>query len=86
MILAAAILAQAACAPRDKAIETLADDFGEVRQSIGLSGNNTIVEVYANLETGSWTILSTNASGLACMVASGAYFSILHEELQGEAL
>ena len=82
-LLASASLAQAQqnCAPRALVIERLASSYGETRQSIGLAQNNTMVEVFASTDTGSWTITVTNAAGLTCLVASGQAFERLAESL-----
>lgn len=69
----------AACAARDQVIERLASAYGETRQSIGLGTNNQVVEVFASLETGTWTITVTNPRGLTCLVASGRAFESLRE-------
>ena len=73
--------AQQNCAPRDRVIERLASAYGETRQSIGLAQNNTMVEVFASVDTGTGTITVTNASGLTCLVASGQAFERLTEVL-----
>ncbi len=62
------------CAMRDIVVERLASAYGESRQSIGLAPNNSVVEVFASLETGTWTITVTTPSGLTCLVASGQAF------------
>ncbi|MFW2543392.1 hypothetical protein ACN2XU_12175 [Primorskyibacter sp. 2E107] len=69
------------CAPRDKVVSRLADKYGETRQSMGLGANNHMMEVYASLETGSWTITVTTAQGVTCLVASGQAFEELAEAL-----
>jgi hypothetical protein len=69
------------CAPHATVIERLADRFGESRQSIGLSGNNAVVEVFASLTTGTWTIAVTQPGGQTCLVASGEAFQVLAEAL-----
>lgn len=66
-----AVSAQQGCAPRDAVVSRLADRFGEVPQSIGLTTNNHMIEVFAAPETGSWTITVTTAGGLTCLLASG---------------
>lgn len=73
--------AQQNCAARQQVIERLASAYGETRQSIGLAQNNTMVEVFASTDTGTWTITVTNASGLTCLVASGQAFERLTEIL-----
>lgn len=69
------------CAPREIVVTRLADGYGETRQSMGLGANNAVVEVFASEETGSWTIIVTNAAGLTCLVASGQAFEELAETL-----
>nr|WP_072779652.1 hypothetical protein [Marivita hallyeonensis] len=73
--------AQANCAPREQVIERLASAYGETRQSVGLAQNNTVVEVFASTETGTWTITITNARGLTCLAASGQSYEQLAEAL-----
>ncbi len=67
------------CGQRALVIERLADRYGESRQSIGLGTNNQVVEVFASLETGTWTITVTNPAGMTCLVASGQSFETLSE-------
>ncbi len=69
------------CAPRDKVVERLATKYGESRQSMGLGNNNSMMEVFASLESGSWTITVTMANGVTCLVASGQSFEALAEAL-----
>ena len=67
------------CGERDFVLERLASRYGESRQSIGLGANNQVVEVFASLETGTWTITVTNPAGMTCLVASGQSFETLSE-------
>ncbi len=69
------------CAERDTVVERLSDGYGESRQSIGMGANNSVVEVFASLETGTWTITVTMPNGITCLVASGQSFERLEEEL-----
>jgi hypothetical protein len=70
------------CAPRDQVVERLATKYGESRETIGLAGGGTsIVEQFANRETGSWTITITTAEMITCLVASGQSFEGLAEDL-----
>lgn len=59
------------CASHDQVVARLADGYGESRQSMGLAANNTVVEVFASAETGTWTITVTRPGGPTCLVASG---------------
>ncbi len=73
------------CGQRSFVLERLADRYGESRQSIGLGANNQVVEVFASLETGTWTITVTNPTGTTCLVASGQSYEKLSEvAVQGE--
>lgn len=59
------------CGPRDALVERLSGKFGETRRGIGLGNQNTIVEVFASDDTGSWTVTVTLPDGRMCLVASG---------------
>ncbi len=63
--------AQIACGPRAEVIKQLSEKYGETRRSLGLIGSNAVVEVYANADTGTWTIIQTNPQGLSCMMSAG---------------
>ena len=69
------------CAPHEVVVAHLAEGYGESRQSIGLAQNNAVVEVFASVETGTWTITVTQPGGLTCLVAAGEAFQHLAEEL-----
>ncbi len=69
------------CAPHALVVERLAAGYGESRQSIGVGSNNTVVEVFASLETGTWSITVTQPGGPTCLVASGEAFQVLAEGL-----
>ena len=69
------------CAEHALVVERLANGYGESRQSIGIGADNTVVEVFASLETGTWTITVTAAGGPTCLVASGGAFQVLAEAL-----
>lgn len=69
------------CADHALIVERLASGYGESRQSIGIGADNTVVEVFASLETGTWTIVITRAGGPSCLVASGGAFQVIAEGL-----
>ncbi|MCV6598164.1 MAG: hypothetical protein OIF40_13900 [Mangrovicoccus sp.] len=77
-------LAQSAahCGTRDAVVSKLNEKYGETRQSLGLGGNNTLVELFASPETGSWTITITTPGGKTCLMASGQAFETLREPLK----
>ncbi|MEL6702373.1 MAG: hypothetical protein AAFO58_11960, partial [Pseudomonadota bacterium] len=65
------------CADRDTVLAKLSGEFGETRQSVGVAANNSIVETFANADSGSWTITVTLPNGTMCLVASGQSFEAL---------
>jgi len=67
------------CGEREHIVTSLAERYGESRQSIGLGANNQVVEVYASLETGTWTITVTLPDGMMCLVASGQAYEAVAE-------
>ncbi len=69
------------CAPREMVVDRLAEGYGETRQSMGLGSNNSVVEIFASNETGTWTITVTSPNGMTCLVASGQAFEELVEAL-----
>jgi hypothetical protein len=69
------------CGTHAAVVERLASGYGESRQSIGMGSDNNVVEVFASLETGTWTITVTQPGGPTCLVASGEAFQVLAEAL-----
>lgn len=77
MILAGAqVHAAPACADHASVVDRLETIYGEGRQAMGLGANNTVIEVYASAETGSWTITVTQPGGPTCLVAAGQSFQL----------
>lgn len=60
-----------ACGARDEMIDRLKRTFGEAQTGMGLISEARILEVWSSEETGTWTILMTDADGQTCMVAAG---------------
>ncbi len=73
--------AQSNCGERDHVVARLAEGYGETRQAIALAANNAVVEVFASIETGTWTITATMPGGPTCLVASGDAYEALAESL-----
>lgn len=69
------------CASHAMVVERLASGYGESRQSMGMSADGTVVEVFASLDTGTWTITVTQAGGPTCLVASGQSFQVMADAL-----
>ncbi|GAB4287408.1 MAG: hypothetical protein Kow0058_07040 [Roseovarius sp.] len=69
------------CAPHELVVSQLAERFGESRQSMGLAGQEMVIEIFASLETGTWTITVTDPLGMTCLLASGEAFAPVAEAL-----
>jgi hypothetical protein len=67
------------CAPRAMVIEALSSRYGESRQSIGISADNMLVEVYASADSGSWSLVITRPDGVSCLAVTGNGYEILAE-------
>lgn len=63
----------AQCAPHDAMRAGLDRKYGEVPVAMGQANvaSPRMVEVYANRVTGTWTIVQTDPSGMACLAAAG---------------
>jgi hypothetical protein len=64
------------CAPTTLLYVDLLYGFGESRQTLGAAADGYVVETWANLASGTWTIIATSPDGVSCMVASGEAFTI----------
>ena len=61
----------------------LEDRFGETPVAMGTVGEYYIMEVFANPETGTWTVVLTQANGTACGIASGDDLETLAPSKEG---
>ena len=78
--------AAAECAEREAALAALDVKYQETQQVIGYAPSETggfIMELYANTETGTWTVLATQPSGMVCVVAFGEDYQVVP---QGEPM
>jgi hypothetical protein len=76
--------APARCAAHTAVVERLADIYGERRQAMGVASGNTVIEVYASDESGSWSITMTQPGGPTCLVAAGQGFRLAEPPLPVE--
>jgi hypothetical protein len=87
LVLAGLICAPAAaqsmgqCAQRDLVLGQLAERYGETRRGMGIAANNSVMEMFAAADTGTWTITVTMPNGMTCLVASGQGFEAMADEL-----
>ncbi|MBP9048542.1 MAG: hypothetical protein WAT35_16240 [Tabrizicola sp.] len=82
-MLAAADIAHGApqCDTRDRVIALLADRYGETRRGLGIAGQSAVMELYATEATGTWSITLTLPDGQMCLMASGANYETVTEDL-----
>ncbi len=73
--------AEPQCAAHQLVADQLARKYGEARRSIGLASDNTVMELYASSQTGTWTMTVTLPSGLTCLVGSGDNFETTKDTL-----
>ncbi len=73
-------LAQPKCGPREPAVEHLNNNYGESLQIQALMANGEVLEIFANIETGSWTAIGSNPNGTSCLLADGQNFTRLDLE------
>ncbi|KUJ78023.1 hypothetical protein AVO45_08630 [Ruegeria marisrubri] len=67
----------ASCAMRDTIIAKLQEAYSEELTFGGLQGvrgGQTVMEVWASNETGTFTVLLTHPNGVSCIVAAGTDF------------
>jgi len=77
------------CAAREHVTAKLRDNYSEELRFGGLQmarGAQSVMEIWVSRETGSFTVLVTQANGLSCIVAVGTDFfeTILSDEKDGD--
>lgn len=70
------------CGPRDQLTETLSDDYGEHYAFGGIpKRQNTLMEIWVNPISRSYTVLITQPNDISCIVAAGTDFFIAIPEI-----
>ena len=77
LMLPAAAHAQADCRSAPEMAEFLAAGYGETPVASGLTMDGSLLVVFSNPETGSWTVVTVDPSGLACMRSGGGEFTVI---------
>ena len=65
--------AQSNCAGAADMFAYLSEQYGESPVTLGLINGNS-VQTWANVETGTWTVIVVQPGGMACPIASGNDF------------
>ncbi len=71
LLLPVAAIAQPQCAEREDVLSILTQKYGESRYVAGMDRSGRLVEVWGNLESGSWTITTTRPDMVTCLAAEG---------------
>lgn len=90
LALAAALIptpasAQMVCGQRDDILETLARKYQERPAAIGVESTGGLIEVLADIKSGSFTIIVTTPRGMSCLLASGEGWRMVPVERGPEA-
>lgn len=62
---------QGPCAKRNDVVEKLGAKYGERLAGRGVVSPTVVFELYASNETGTWTLLRTDATGISCVLMTG---------------
>ena len=77
-------LAASNCELRETVIQKLSTKYSEKLAVGGLQkvqGTQALIEIWASVETGTFTVLLTNPNGVSCIVAAGTdYFEAIPKE------
>lgn len=68
------------CALRDKVVERLETRYSEHLIARGLQSRHALMEIFASTDTGTYTVLITNAQGVSCVVSAGT--DLILEEIK----
>jgi len=61
------------CGERQQILDSLETRYDESPAAMGLAGNGSVVELLTSRD-GTWTILVTQPSGMACLAAAGQHW------------
>jgi hypothetical protein len=73
--------AGANCAERSVVLNELASKYRETRRAMGFAAETAVMEMFASVETGTWTVTVTTPDGTTCLIASGTGFEPLADGL-----
>lgn len=75
--------AQGRCGPRESITSVLEQKFSESRRFIA-SNSREVVEIWANPDTGTWTVTGTNTRGITCIFSAGQSHQFIAPEEGGD--
>ncbi len=59
------------CHDATEIAKQLSNKYSEAPVAFGLQSNGNLLQVYASMDKGTWTVVSTTPAGLSCIVAAG---------------
>jgi hypothetical protein len=77
----------ASCAQRTEVVERLQSAYSEQLTVGGMTKTNdaqSVMEIWASPDTGTFTVLVTHPSGISCIVAAGTDFFRVEPEIEPE--
>ncbi len=84
--LAAPAKAERVCLPFADMAQQLNLKFAEAPVAMGLADNGGLIQVFANGDGSTWTMLFVAPSGVSCLVASGETWLVAAKQLAGQPL
>lgn len=64
------------CGPRTEIVDQLSQKQKQTRRGLGLISEQLVMELYAS-QDGNWTILASNTTNEACVIAAGRALHLL---------
>jgi len=75
------------CAPYASLKAFLTDKHGEEIRFHGINGAGWVVEMWANADSTTWTLVTRHPNGAACVISDGSHFAVtLPVSDKGDAL
>ncbi len=76
---AATVKAQPVCMPHDDFRVELHRNFSESPVAIAIASNGALIELYANRDRSSWTLVMTRPAGISCVLVAGEEWNDLRK-------
>lgn len=64
------------CAPRAALVTQLETAYGETLSARGLQSAESLIEVFASPQSGSFTVLMSRPDGVSCIISTGTHWLI----------
>jgi hypothetical protein len=68
---------QGRCAARNDLSQALEQRYAEVPVAVGLVDTKTIIEIFARADGDTWTIVTSRADGMSCVLGAGKAWQLL---------